>query len=653
VAALVAALVTYPITDPDLWQHLTVGRAIWQGHGIPRVHQWSWPTYGTPEVLPSWLFRAVLWPVYDAAGVGGLFAWRWITTLAAFALGWIAARRMGARGFSPLVAIALCAMVYRGRTMVRPETLVAPLFALAILALVWRRGGGRWRVGGATLDPAWVLAPIACVWANVHISYWLVFLLAGAALLDGWWGRDAAVPPAARAGTRGLVIATALAAAAAFLNPFGWRALWQPFEYFLFWRNEPIYKTIGELSPVDWGVNFKNGLPLLVALWPLLALVRLLRGRRDLLELALVASLVPLTLTGQRFMGYLAIAAVPFLGRDLGELAGSLGRRLGDARPWPRAALALATVALLAAPMLGDLRHWFGIGLDLRRYPVAACDFIEREGLRGRIFNAFFHGGYLLWRFWPDRDRLPFMDIHQSGTRADRDGLAFSAGEERAWQTLDRSRNFEIIVYPRYAENDMPFLDRRDADSTWALVFVDDAAAVYVRRAPRFARLAAARGYALLPGGAARLATVQPMAVADTAVRRALAAELERAVAASPASSRARYLLGTLAALEGRFDDAEREFRAALVADPVTRRVHEGLGAIAAARGRHDEAVREFLEEGRIGGWPRGVRARLGDSYAALGRLDRARAAYRAELADDPGSAAARDSLAALEARGR
>ena len=73
-AAAIAVVVTFPIADPDLWQHLTVGRAIWRMHEIPHTHLWSWPTYGVREVLPSWLFRAVLWPVYAAAGVNGLYA---------------------------------------------------------------------------------------------------------------------------------------------------------------------------------------------------------------------------------------------------------------------------------------------------------------------------------------------------------------------------------------------------------------------------------------------------------------------------------------------------------------------------------------------------------------------------------------------------
>ncbi len=659
-AALIAVVVTFPISDPDLWQHLTVGRALWQSHAIPRTHLWSWPTYGEPEVLPSWLFRAALWPVYAAAGVNGLFVWRWVTTLAAFALGWAGARRLGARGFSPLFAAVLCAMVDRGRTQVRPETLVAPLFALAIYALLGRRAGGRLRLAGRAFDPAWLLVPIVWIWANAHLSWWLGFLLLAAAWLDDRLGRRTAeecassggAPPTAVASSprSGLITIAAVAALVALANPFGWRALWQPFEYFLFWRHEPIFQNIGELAPVDWSVNLKNGLPLLVAAWPLLAIVRAASGRRDVLELVLCGTLLPLTLGGQRFMGFLAIAAAPFLGRDLAEVAARTARGLTS--QWARLGVALGSVALLAAPLLADARSWFGGGFDLRRYPVAACDFIEREGLRGRIYNAFFHGGYLLWRFWPDRGRLPFMDIHQSGTRADRDDQAYAHGMESAWRDLDARRRFELFVGPRYAASDAGFLDRRDRDSTWALVFLDDAAALYVRREPKFAPVIAAHEYHFLGGGDAKIQAVQARVARDSTLRPQLAHELDRAIHESRAASRALYVRGALAAFEGRFADASADFRRSLAVDPDIRRAHEGLGAIALAQGDAGRAVREFRAEGAGGDWPPGARARLGDAYAALHDWRHAAGEWRAELAADPANTAARDSLAALAARG-
>src|SRR5262249_8388383 len=77
---------------PDLFQHLLVGKAIWQLRAVPQQHLWTWPSYGVSEVLPSWLFRALVWPFWSVGGVWGLFAWRWLTTLLAFGLAWAAAR---------------------------------------------------------------------------------------------------------------------------------------------------------------------------------------------------------------------------------------------------------------------------------------------------------------------------------------------------------------------------------------------------------------------------------------------------------------------------------------------------------------------------------------------------------------------------------
>src|SRR5215813_7413653 len=112
-AVCLVVSVSFRIDDPDLWQHLTVGRAIWELHAVPQRQVWCWPTYGEPQVLPSWGFRALLWPFWTLGGTLGLFVWRWLTTLAAFGLAWAAARRMGARGLAPLVVIALGALLYR------------------------------------------------------------------------------------------------------------------------------------------------------------------------------------------------------------------------------------------------------------------------------------------------------------------------------------------------------------------------------------------------------------------------------------------------------------------------------------------------------------------------------------------------------------
>src|SRR5262249_58880282 len=127
----------------------------------------------------------------------------------AFALLAATGRRMGARGFAPLVALVVCALIYRLRSQIRPETLVAVLMALELLILEVRRRGG------ADRSP-W-LVPIAWIWANTHLSYYLGFFLLGVYLLE-----DALAGRGDRA--RRLALVALASPAIPFLNPFRSRA---------------------------------------------------------------------------------------------------------------------------------------------------------------------------------------------------------------------------------------------------------------------------------------------------------------------------------------------------------------------------------------------------------------------------------------------
>jgi hypothetical protein len=141
-AACIVVLDSVVLFDTDLWTLLAGGKTIWALRQIPRVDLWTWPHYGQPMVLSSWAFRALLWPVWSAAGVPGLFALRWACALFLFATLWAAARVMGARALPSLVMMAWGAAMFsaaraRGRSCRR-----LALLALEILVLERRRAGG-------------------------------------------------------------------------------------------------------------------------------------------------------------------------------------------------------------------------------------------------------------------------------------------------------------------------------------------------------------------------------------------------------------------------------------------------------------------------------------------------------------------------------
>jgi tetratricopeptide repeat protein len=661
--ACVLVSVSYRLSDYDLWQHLLVGRVLWQQHAIPNTHLWSWPTYGSPEALPAWGFRALLWPFYDAGGVAGIFAWRWLAALATFGAAWAAARAAGTRGIAGLVVVVLASLTYRIHARVGPETLSALLFALTLWVLASRRARLERRAAapGGEADPAMWLPAIALAWVNVDDTYWLLFLLVAVELAAR--GLTAAISRRARDATSlapratlrgpGLAWLALGALAISFVNPGGWETLWRPFDFLLHGRGDAIVHALRGQRPLDWGAHVRSGLPLLVLGWPALAAWRAVRAGVDWTEVLGFAALLGLVFYAERFAIFFVIAAVPWVARDLDAWLRTLAL--------PRALTsAPVRVGLVGLACVGaGLPEWSragyppGVAIEMDRYPVRACDFISAHGILGRGFVPSSLGAYLMWRFWPDRGRLPFTDSAQNGTRDDRELYAYAFSQPQSWRTLDERHHFDYVLLDGHEESGRGdrLLDVLDADTTWTLVFRDDAAALYVRREGPLAPVAQRYGYLFVPGGEARIPLLGRACQVDTLVRRFTRIELERQVATSPLNARAYSLLGTIDWISGRRAEAERNIEAALARDPRTVGAHQRLGLMRMAQGRDADAVREFKQELALGYGSGDLSFFLGRAYGRLGDLREARRWYGRSLDLDPRNAAARESLEALGAR--
>jgi len=520
-AGCIGSIVSLRILDTDLWQHLAVGRAIWSTLHVPTTQVWSWPTYGAPDVNSSWGFEALLWPTWKWFGVLGLNAWRVKTALLTFGISWLVARRLGARGLSAVVVAVLGTLIVHRRTQLRPETWVGVLFALQVWVLETRRQGGR--------DLAWLLVPIAWAWANSHITYHLGFATIAIHLSDGWLAG-----PGRRDATRRLALVALAALAVSFVNPFGWRALAQPFEFLAGQRQSAIFANIGELQPIDWSRNLTTGLPLAMLGWPLLMMWRARQEGIDRVELAMCLLYSVLAISVQRFVAFYGFAMVPYLARDLDHFVRGFRWPRFTEPAWSRFALAATACGTCAAVVASDPNESVAFGLEPRLTPIAACDFMQAHDVRGHGFNHFFMGGYLLYRFWPEKDRLPFMDVHQSGGPAIQSQYMTALAGGAGWQALRDQHGIDWALLWRVQVPGDGSLDALDADTTFRLVFTDDVAALYVRRTGPLAGVADSFGYRTLVCGERSFAVLANGWRADSTLRRAAHAELARAAVASP-----------------------------------------------------------------------------------------------------------------------
>jgi hypothetical protein len=317
--------------------------------------------------------------------------------------------------------------------------------------------------------------------------------------------------------------------------------------------------------------------------------------------------------------------------------------------PAIRASLTAAVCLGLSVPEWRRPDLPLGIGFQWERYPVKACDFIAANGIRGRGFDNFEFGGYQAWRFWPDSTRLPFMTgTIEAATPEDRYLYAGVFAVPDAWRALDRRHRFDYILLTRRQEGDSRLLDVLDADTTWALVFADDAATVYLRRSGAMADLAARLSEGALPAGRAGIAAIGRAMVTDTALVARVADGLRARAAMSPFNSRDLGLLGNVELARGRFAEARGLVERALAVDPSLDRGHELLGMIALAEDRPREAVTEFERQRAISPRTPGTALRLGQAWQRLGDLKRAREWYRRELELDSRNREALDSLGVI-----
>jgi hypothetical protein len=259
--------------------------------------------------------------------------------------------------------------------------------------------------------------------------------------------------------------------------------------------------------------------------------------------------------------------------------------------------------------------------------------------------NVFGQGGYLLYRFYPDPGRLPFMDIHQAGTKEIRYLYAFAQQDTTAWRVIDQRFHFDWVLLPGAAVGTPMLGDFLDTDPTWAMVFIDDEAVLWLKRGGACDSLAERYAFHYLPGGSAGAAALGARAARDSTLRGPIRAEIERAGAGSPYNACTHVLAGFLALLEGHSDDAELQFDDAARQHPLNATVRDRQGLAHLYAGDLAGAERAFRAADRApGGYPE-ADLRQGQLMAARGTRDAARRAYERSLARHPELTEARDSL--------
>jgi hypothetical protein len=465
--------------DTDFWWHLKTGHYIVQKHALPFPDPFAYTTAMNPLAYPGedqvrhfnltheWLSQIMLYGVYSVGGLPAVILVRAALLAGLCALvGLLAARRTG--NFYVGIAAAFATASLANWVAVDRPMIVSFLFvAIFITLLEFRRA-------------LWLLPPLALVWANCHGGFFLgwVVLLAYCAETIPFITRlkFLRVRETTASERRRVWLVTACAIAASGLNPSGFGVVSTLLRY----RQSPMTANLIEWHPpYFWGAPYAFDVLLYVA-----AVALVISWRKVLLtDWLLFAAFATAALLAFRNIMLIGLLAPILIASYF---------RLPFRFRVPRMAARAVPPLLASVLAIGIARgSFFQLRGAMWKFPVAAADYLLANHVAGPIFNTYEHGGYLIWRLWPQyRVFIDGRAISES-TNKDYQQLLYNLGSAvdqvtgpRA-ELLDRY-GIQAVVMNTFEYNTggiyaLAMALAKAPSSDWQMVYDDEQAMVFLR----------------------------------------------------------------------------------------------------------------------------------------------------------------------------
>lgn len=500
-SATLLLIVSYAVTDfseSDLWWQMKTGELILKSGHIPTTDPFSFTAPGHTWVVQEWGVEVLFYLLYHHLGPLSLVFFKLFAVAAAFAL--LLARSLRRGG--DLVLSASLALLAAGATRwymnIRPQEVSLVLMCLLLWLMEALRAK---RVSGEAAEDAdpsltidrdgpsgrvpsrwlrWVPALIMLVWVNCHAAFVVGLGIVAAFAVEAWWEGKRGMGWVKEWGLPSLA-----ALGAALVNPYSYHALLYPFmltgNKLMMWLNAEW------ISPDFQGPYSRAYLGIILLA---LAAFALSSRPRRLADILLTLGALHLSLVSNRHVPLFALMVTPILAEHAGDVLRSHWLRAAPASRTTALVAALGIYLLIALPVrLNQLprQKWFDYCAGMGSFPVAACDYLDRQGWSGNVYHELVWGGYLIWRY---DGRVPvFVD--------GRNEVFFERAFEDCYRITWCERNTQSIL--DHWKIDTMLIMRNQMLETWLRqsphwtpAYEDDVAIVFRRRE----RLAQVKGAA-------------------------------------------------------------------------------------------------------------------------------------------------------------
>jgi hypothetical protein len=321
------------LVDPDIWWHLANARILVTEHHFIHTDPYSFTAIGQPWINWEWLSELAYWFSYQALGLRGIYVVTWFALTANILFVYWRGYWMGRSADAALwtSAIAFVLMTVNSGPRMIEFAYLAMSAELAILEAA-DRGNKRY---------LWLLPPLFCLWINLHGMWFSGIVLLGIYIASGMFPvsigvfEQRAFTPVER---NRLLAIFAACIAAVFINPYGWRLLWNPLDMMM--NQKLSVSTIAEWQPLNLSTLEGKGVITAIAV---MVVANCIRGRKwKIYEMLFVFLAWYAAVAHVRFSYFAAVLTTPMLARDL---ARSFSKE-SDAKTIPAMNFLMATGAL-------------------------------------------------------------------------------------------------------------------------------------------------------------------------------------------------------------------------------------------------------------------------------------------------------------------
>ncbi|MDD5431560.1 MAG: tetratricopeptide repeat protein [Candidatus Omnitrophica bacterium] len=495
------------IFDLDIWSHLKTGEYIIQNKTIPQTDIFSFTRQGEPWPSQRWLFQVVSYLIYQKWQAEGLILFGSYTIILTFFILFLIGRKFLKSYLETSLLILLVALASASRFNIRPEmfSLLFFTFYLYILRFFIEK-----RI-------VWFLVPIQILWVNLHFYFFLgpalilLFIIAESVRrfskkLPWRWGKEF---PLSNKAFKQLILLFFVSSFACIFNQGGLNGAFYPFVVFkeIFLGQSKIFcEHIQELRPTFRLIkDIGNYYPILLVLCFSSMLMNFRRLKIVEILLAVFFFFFGLTV---RNVSFSSVAAFLIIISYLGETITSMSSNIKVKVPRQqtvyylfRIGIILIIIVWLVSKILSVSSQkyydftankfvYLGCGIDNRRFPVKAVDFVINNNLPDNILNDFNSGAYLIYKGYPKIKVFIDGRTEVYGEVFYRDYQEAMDGKRAVFEKLVSKYNVNTIILSTLSNTKIysivPYIYK---NPQWRLVFFDDAGVVFLRNLPLYQQL--------------------------------------------------------------------------------------------------------------------------------------------------------------------